>query len=192
MRGNFGFVELEEGWQILEMAFTKASKILEGYIDVRFTPEEYMNYYECVYRMCTQRPFQYAGVLCNRYKSKLEESIRSIVFPFLKDKNGHTLLRDLLKMWSNYKIMVHRLVSPILSDALKSVATDLQNQGEDIDIDLLRSIMSFIGEAEVAVPGFRNLFEVAIVYLSSGYNSQELYDFSPQSVMVHILMIWHA
>lgn len=46
MRGNFGFVELEEGWQILEMAFTKASKILEGYIDVRFTPEEYMNYYE--------------------------------------------------------------------------------------------------------------------------------------------------
>lgn len=52
--------------------------------------------------------------------------------------------------------------------------------------------MSFIGEAEVAVPGFRNLFEVAIVYLSSGYNSQELYDFSPQSVMVHILMIWHA
>ncbi|KAJ8504976.1 hypothetical protein OPV22_005862 [Ensete ventricosum] len=176
MSGNFGFVDLEEGWQILEMAFVKASKILEGYTDVRFTPEEYMNYYECVYRMCNQRPFQYAGVLCNRYKSKLEECIGSIVFPFLKDKRGQALLRDLLKMWSNYKIM----------------ATDLQNQGEDIDIDLLRSVTSFIGEAEVAVPGFGNLFEVAIVYLSSGYNSQELYNVPPQSLMVHILMIWRA
>ncbi|URE02637.1 Retrotransposon protein [Musa troglodytarum] len=106
------------------------------------------------------------------------------VFPLLKDKHGQALLRDLLKTWSNYKIMVHRLISPILSDALKSVATDLQNQEEDIDIDLLRTVMSFIGEAEVAVPGFRNLFEVAIVYLSSSYNSQELYNFSPQSVMM--------
>ncbi|KAJ4969240.1 hypothetical protein NE237_015941 [Protea cynaroides] len=95
-----------QGLQIIEEAITKAKKIMEGQPETRFTIEEYVKFYQCVYDTCIQRPSnEYSRQLYERFKSALEESITSVVLPSLVNRHDVSLLMELVKMWSNYKAM---------------------------------------------------------------------------------------
>ncbi|XP_059648517.1 cullin-1-like isoform X2 [Cornus florida] len=100
-------IKLEEGLNVLEEAIVKARLLLDGHpTNTLFTPEEYIKFYDCVYFMCIQHdPYDYSIQLYERFNRALEESIFSRVLPSLVDKNDASLLIELLRMWTNYKVM---------------------------------------------------------------------------------------
>ncbi|XP_044471904.1 cullin-1-like isoform X3 [Mangifera indica] len=102
------FISLEEGMLVVEEAIVKAKKKMEGY-EMKFTGEEYQRFYECVYFMCTSRGSdEKAARIYERYKSCLEESIH-MVLPSLTSKTDVNLLREVVRVWSNYKAMARWL-----------------------------------------------------------------------------------
>ncbi|CAK7340690.1 unnamed protein product [Dovyalis caffra] len=91
---------------VVEEAIMKTKKIMEGNQEMKFTAEEY------------QRFHHNAPWLLERFEKSLEESITSVVsfftgrvvvlvvvLPSLVDKHDALLLRELILMWSNYKLM---------------------------------------------------------------------------------------
>ncbi|KAK1669561.1 hypothetical protein QYE76_057720 [Lolium multiflorum] len=98
-------LSFEDGWRVLEQGIVTCSKILEGSTGTRPTVAEYMNCYDCAYRMAVQTT-SYCEEMYNGYKATLAESVRVLVLPHLMHKRDDDLLRQLLKMWSNYCIMV--------------------------------------------------------------------------------------
>nr|AAU44033.1 putative cullin 1 [Oryza sativa Japonica Group] len=60
--------------------------------------------------MCTQKPpHDYSQQLYDKYRESFEEYITSMVLPSLRDKHDEFMLRELVKRWSNHKIMVRWL-----------------------------------------------------------------------------------
>ncbi|KAK9735433.1 hypothetical protein RND81_04G205500 [Saponaria officinalis] len=101
---------VEDGMMILDEAFSKTRKIMEGCSDVKFTPEEYQRFYECVYILCVQRTSsENAKILYDRYNHGLQECINSLVLPALENKNDAVLLSALVVQWDNYKVMARWL-----------------------------------------------------------------------------------
>lgn len=98
-------LSFEDGWKVLEQGIVTCSKILEGSTGTRPTVAEYMNCYDCAYRMAVQTT-SYCEEMYNGYKATLAESVRALVLPHLTHKRDDYLLRQLAKMWSNYCIMV--------------------------------------------------------------------------------------
>ncbi|PNY15420.1 cullin-1-like protein, partial [Trifolium pratense] len=63
-----------------------------------------------IYNMCTQKPpNDYSQPLYDKYKEAFEEYIVSTVLPSLREKHDEFMLRELVKRWSNHKIMVRWL-----------------------------------------------------------------------------------
>ncbi|CAO2825911.1 unnamed protein product [Amaranthus hypochondriacus] len=82
-------LSLEEAMAILNEAFTRTRRVMEGYPDVKFSSEEYQRFYQCVYSLCVQRTaHENSKMLYDRYKIGLEECINSLVLPYLDDKSG--------------------------------------------------------------------------------------------------------
>lgn len=98
-------LSFEDGWKVLEQGIVTCSKILEGSTGTRPTVAEYMNCYDCAYRMAVQTT-SYCEEMYNGYKATLAESVRALVCPHLMHKRDDYLLRQLANMWSNYCIMV--------------------------------------------------------------------------------------
>ncbi|KAL5096378.1 hypothetical protein RYX36_000705 [Vicia faba] len=68
------------------------------------------DYFGTVYNMCNIDPkYNYFRELSNKYKEICEEYIISKVLPSLRGKKDDLLLRELLKRWSDYKVMTGRL-----------------------------------------------------------------------------------
>ncbi|XP_062004476.1 cullin-1-like [Rosa rugosa] len=99
------FIQLDEGLVIIEEAFQKAKRIVEGYPDTKFTSEEYMKFHACVYTLCYKPGDDNKALLHEKFKKSLEETINSTVLPSLAAKENELLLRELVLMWSNYKLM---------------------------------------------------------------------------------------
>ncbi|TXG65418.1 hypothetical protein EZV62_006693 [Acer yangbiense] len=104
-------IPLEEGLMIMEEAIGKAKKIMQGYPETKFTCEEFQKYYNCVYFMSYYEPrSEKSRQLYNQLKRSLEESIETVVVPSLMcQEDDAYLLRQLVLMWSNYKLMAGRL-----------------------------------------------------------------------------------
>lgn len=101
---------ISQGMLILDEAFSKTRKIMQGYPGVKFTAEEYQRYYECVYLLCVQRTSsENARILYERYKNGLEECINSLILPALEDKSGAALLTELMLKWSGYQVFARWL-----------------------------------------------------------------------------------
>ncbi|CAO2836693.1 unnamed protein product [Amaranthus hypochondriacus] len=99
-------LSLGEAMAILNEAFTRTRRVMEGYPDVKFSSEEYQRFYQCVYSLCVQRTaHENSKMLYDRYKIGLEECINSLVLPYLDDKSGTILLTELLVKWSSYQLM---------------------------------------------------------------------------------------
>jgi len=99
-----GHLNFEEGWKVLEQGIVKCSKILEC-TSTRPTVAEYMNYYDCSYRMAVQKQ-DYCREMYNGFKTTLSDCVRAMVLPHLMHKKNDSFFRELVKMWSNYAIMV--------------------------------------------------------------------------------------
>uniref|UniRef100_A0ACD5W0N4 Uncharacterized protein n=1 Tax=Avena sativa TaxID=4498 RepID=A0ACD5W0N4_AVESA len=103
-------IELEIGWRDMDAGVSRLKRILHGVDGQSFSSEEYIHLYTTIFNMCTQKPpHDYSKQLYERYKKTLEDYIKSIVLPSLKEKHGEFLLRELVERWKNHKVMVRWL-----------------------------------------------------------------------------------
>ncbi|OAY83577.1 Cullin-1 [Ananas comosus] len=103
-------IDLEQGWEFMQKGITKLKNILEGLPEKQFSPEDYMMLYTTIYNMCTQKPpHDYSQQLYDKYRESFEEYITSTVLPSLMEKHDEFMLRELVKRWSNHKVMVRWL-----------------------------------------------------------------------------------
>ncbi|KAL5983857.1 Cullin-1 [Asimina triloba] len=103
-------IDLEQGWEFMQKGITKLKDILEGLPEPQFSPEDYMMLYTTIYNMCTQKPpHDYSQQLYDKYRESFEEYITSMVLPSLREKHDEFMLRELVKRWTNHKVMVRWL-----------------------------------------------------------------------------------
>ncbi|CAN6551396.1 unnamed protein product [Malus baccata var. baccata] len=103
-------IDLEQGWEFMQKGITKLKNILEGLPEPQFSSEDYMMLYTTIYNMCTQKPpHDYSQQLYDKYRESFEEYITSTVLPSLREKHDEFMLRELVKRWTNHKIMVRWL-----------------------------------------------------------------------------------
>ncbi|KAI3501662.1 hypothetical protein L1887_29605 [Cichorium endivia] len=94
----------------MEKGIKKLKDILDGQSEQQFSSEDYMMLYTTIYNMCTQKPpHDYSQQLYDKYRESFEEYITSTVLPSLREKHDEFLLRELVRRWSNHKIMVRWL-----------------------------------------------------------------------------------
>ncbi|EYU46705.1 hypothetical protein MIMGU_mgv1a0025282mg, partial [Erythranthe guttata] len=94
---------MEEGWAIMEDGIAKVKNILEE-LESQFSSEEYMRLYTLgnfVYKKNGMRLCLY-----NNYKESVQAYIMSTVNPSLRDKHDEFMLRELVRRWSDHKVMV--------------------------------------------------------------------------------------
>ncbi|KAJ7980248.1 putative Cullin 1 [Quillaja saponaria] len=104
-------ITFEEGWPVLQEAVDRLINIIEGVDKQGFTSDDYMRYYTTVYGMCTAwDDLRNADSLYTQYKKVFEEFITSKVLPSLRGKKYDILLQELVRRWSEYKIMTRWLV----------------------------------------------------------------------------------
>ncbi|KAH0781945.1 hypothetical protein KY290_001543 [Solanum tuberosum] len=98
-------IDLKHGWDFMQRGITKLKNILEGLPEPQFSSEDYMML--TIYNMCTQRPpHDYSQQLYDKYREPFEEYFTTTVLPSLREKHDEFMLRELVKRWSNHKIMV--------------------------------------------------------------------------------------
>ncbi|XP_057419997.1 cullin-1-like isoform X2 [Lotus japonicus] len=96
----------EEGWPLLEKAVDSLINQIEEAANLRLPVPDYMSCYTTVYNMCTgQLGDQNCKLLYGRYKEVFETYINSTVLTSLQGKKDGLLLIELLRKWSNYKLM---------------------------------------------------------------------------------------
>uniref|UniRef100_A0A2P2KIJ1 Cullin-1 n=3 Tax=Rhizophora mucronata TaxID=61149 RepID=A0A2P2KIJ1_RHIMU len=102
-------IELEQGWGYMQSEVKKLKNILEGSSE-QFSSEEYMTLYTIIYNMCIQKPpHDYSQQLYDKYREYFEEYINSSILPSIREKHDELILRELVRRWSNHKIMVRWL-----------------------------------------------------------------------------------
>ncbi|XP_049411738.1 cullin-1 isoform X15 [Solanum stenotomum] len=103
-------IDLKHGWDFMQRGITKLKNILEGLPEPQFSPEDYIMLYTTIYNMCTQRPpHDYSQQLYDKYREPFEEYFTTTVLPSLREKHDEFMLRELVKRWSNHKVMVRWL-----------------------------------------------------------------------------------
>ncbi|XP_044498351.1 cullin-1 [Mangifera indica] len=103
-------IDLEQGWEFMQKGITKLKNILEGLPEPQFSSEDYMMLYTTIYNMCTQKPpHDYSQQLYDKYRESFEEYITSMVLPSIREKHDEFMLRELVKRWTNHKVMVRWL-----------------------------------------------------------------------------------
>ncbi|KAJ8573854.1 hypothetical protein K7X08_010365 [Anisodus acutangulus] len=103
-------IDLEQGWDFMQRGVTKLKSILEGQPEPQFSSEDYMLLYTTIYNMCTQTPpHDYSQQLYDKYRESFKEYITATVLPSLREKHDEFMLRELVKRWSNHKVMVRWL-----------------------------------------------------------------------------------
>ncbi|XP_057994527.1 cullin-1 isoform X3 [Hevea brasiliensis] len=102
-------IDLDQGWDFMQKGITKLKIILEGSLE-QISSEEYMMLYTTIYNMCTQKaPHDYSQQLYDKYRESFEDYINSMVLPSIREKHDEFMLRELVKRWSNHKLMVRWL-----------------------------------------------------------------------------------
>ncbi|XP_020102127.1 cullin-1-like isoform X2 [Ananas comosus] len=103
-------IDLEEGWGVIEKGITKVKSTLEGRDETPLNSETYVRIYTTIFTLSTQsHPYNYVNELHDKYKASLEDYITSTLLPLLREKYDEFLLKELVKQWSNYKLMVQWL-----------------------------------------------------------------------------------
>ncbi|KAF9595882.1 hypothetical protein IFM89_005368 [Coptis chinensis] len=101
---------LEEGWAFIEKGITKLERLLEGLPEPQFNSTEYIQLYTTIYDMCTHKPpHDYSQQLYDNYKTAFNDYIIAKVLPSIQEKHHEYMLIELVKRWSNHKVMVRWL-----------------------------------------------------------------------------------
>ncbi|KAK2992003.1 hypothetical protein RJ640_014864, partial [Escallonia rubra] len=118
-------IDFKKEWDYIQKIITKLKESLP---EPKFNAEEYMLTYSypsdagsgcllvleghgaiviCAYKLCTQmRRNDHSKELYDKYRETIEEHVNSMVLPSVKGKDGELMLRELVKGWSNHKVMV--------------------------------------------------------------------------------------
>nr|GEY14245.1 cullin-1 [Tanacetum cinerariifolium] len=103
-------IDLDQGWDFMQKGILKLKNILEGLPEPQFSSEDYMMLYTTIYNMCTQKPpHDFSQQLYDKYRESFEEYIMTTVLPSLREKHDEFMLRELVRRWSNHKVMVRWL-----------------------------------------------------------------------------------
>ncbi|KAL3827853.1 hypothetical protein ACJIZ3_016655 [Penstemon smallii] len=186
-------IMFDEGWSIMETGISKLKTILDGNEETSFKSEEYMVLYTNIYNMCVQKPpYEYSQELYDKYQECIKEYIRDRVLPSLGVKHNEFMLRELVKRWSNHKVMVRwlsrffhyldryfvtRRSLPSLKEAGLTCFRDLINQereGEQIDRALLKNVIDMFVEIGMgSMDYYENDFQDAMLIDTSSYYSRK-------------------
>lgn len=105
-------ISLEDGWS--NNIKPKAIDVLEDHLNRGFdkktsrlfTPKDFMRTYTTCYDMCTQRsPYNWSEQLYDRHGETISQYLSGTVVSALGDQHGEFLLKELVRRWSNHKIM---------------------------------------------------------------------------------------
>ncbi|KAL3505756.1 hypothetical protein ACH5RR_031138 [Cinchona calisaya] len=104
-------ITFDEEWGSVEVGITKLiNNLEEGKSQTPISSEDYMMLYTTIFEMCTQKPpYDYSQRVYDKYEQTFEDYIISTVLPSLREKHDESMLRELVKRWSNHKIMVRRM-----------------------------------------------------------------------------------
>ncbi|KAL4385870.1 hypothetical protein GQ457_09G008190 [Hibiscus cannabinus] len=103
-------IDFDGGWDHVYKGIKQLRRILEGLPEPPFTSGEYVMLYSTVYNMCARNPpHNYSQQLYDKYREVLEEYITSTLSPSLRGKRDDFLLRELVKIWGNHKVMLRWL-----------------------------------------------------------------------------------
>ncbi|CAL9074423.1 unnamed protein product [Musa textilis] len=128
-------VDVEGGMAVLKKSVTKLTNILEGLPEMPFNTMEYMllcTYVvstdsfslsllsflplmmdlllSTIYNMCTMKThYDLSAQLYEEYKKSLMDYLDSLVLPSLRSKHDEYMLKELVRRWFNYKVMVRWL-----------------------------------------------------------------------------------
>eukprot|EP00752_Nemacystus_decipiens_P005718 g5175.t1 len=105
-------ISLEEGWcnNIKPNAINVLEEHLNRGFDKKtsrlFTPKDFMSTYTTCYDMCTQRsPYNWSEQLYDRHGDTISQYLSGTVVNALREQHGEFLLKELVRRWSNHKIM---------------------------------------------------------------------------------------
>eukprot|EP00611_Tribonema_gayanum_P025330 TRINITY_DN573_c0_g1_i1.p1 TRINITY_DN573_c0_g1~~TRINITY_DN573_c0_g1_i1.p1 ORF type:complete len:748 (-),score=346.79 TRINITY_DN573_c0_g1_i1:64-2307(-) len=104
-------IYLEDGWgEIKGKAIDELEKLLNTGFEKKttklFGPRQYVDIYTTCYNMCTQRsPYNWSEHLYQRHGEVISAYLTGTVVPALRNKHGEFLLKELVRRWSNHKIM---------------------------------------------------------------------------------------
>ncbi|RLN44231.1 hypothetical protein BBO99_00003116 [Phytophthora kernoviae] len=106
-------ITLEEGWdqEIKPKAIDVLLDILDQGIDQikvsPFPPNAFMPIYTTCYNMCTQRsPFNFSEQLYDRHGQTFDTYLELKVLPSLEQAHDEFFLQELVKRWTNHKLMM--------------------------------------------------------------------------------------
>lgn len=102
-------ITFENGWsKINKEGIHKLESMVQGGMDNKtsFTNKEYMALYTTVYTMCIQKaPHCYTPQLYEAYGAAIKEYLETVSFPAIREKQGVAMIRELVRRWSDHKIM---------------------------------------------------------------------------------------
>uniref|UniRef100_H3HCN3 Cullin family profile domain-containing protein n=1 Tax=Phytophthora ramorum TaxID=164328 RepID=H3HCN3_PHYRM len=106
-------ITLEEGWdqEIKPKAIDVLLEILDkGFDQVKvspFPPNAFMPIYTTCYNMCTQRsPYNFSEQLYDRHGQTFDAYLEHKVLPSLEQAHDEFFLQELVKRWTNHKLMM--------------------------------------------------------------------------------------
>ncbi|KAF1777552.1 Cullin protein, neddylation domain [Phytophthora cactorum] len=106
-------ISLEEGWdqEIKPKAIDVLLDILDkGFDQVKvspFPPNAFMPIYTTCYNMCTQRsPYNFSEQLYDRHGQTFDTYLEQKVLPSLEQAHDQFFLQELVKRWTNHKLMM--------------------------------------------------------------------------------------
>ncbi|XVE65633.1 hypothetical protein DITRI_Ditri08aG0015900 [Diplodiscus trichospermus] len=174
-------IEIEEGWPVLQEGIDKLIKIIEGDKTQSFSSADYMLYYTTVYNICYSNASGNCQVLYEKYINIFQDYITNKVLPCLEGKKDEALLRELVKRWSNHKIMTRWLsrffhyldryfVAVKSIQSLQEVGLlsfynliDRGREGEDIDEALIKNVMAiYVDVGQGSMEYYEKDFEEAM------------------------------
>ncbi|PRQ31814.1 putative cullin [Rosa chinensis] len=98
-------IDFDQGWDDIEWAIVKLTRILEGLPETPFDAEYHIYVYSTVCNMCDDHSHQ----VYEACRETIEAYNTEIVLPSLADKHGALLLRELVRRWRNNKALMRWL-----------------------------------------------------------------------------------
>ncbi|KAL0435849.1 UNVERIFIED_CONTAM: Cullin-1 [Sesamum radiatum] len=145
--------------------------------------------------MCTQKPpHDYSQQLYDKYREAFDDYMNSVM-PSLREKHDEFLLRELVKRWSDHRLMVRwlsrffhyldryfiarRSLPPLKEVGLASFrdVIDQEREGQQIDRALLKNVLDIFVEIGMGqMDYYENDFESAMLEDTAAYYSRKASD----------------
>nr|CAD1828427.1 unnamed protein product [Ananas comosus var. bracteatus] len=129
-------IDLEQGWELIQMGITKLKNILEGLPEEEFSTEDDMTLFMIIYDMCTQKPLM---ITRNSYTTSIGSRLRSTS---LRQSLLCLVKLGLLAsaIWYVYQEIYFKARDAVIS------LVNQEREGEQIDRALLKNVLDIFVE----------------------------------------------